>query len=579
MGNALYYGDNLDMLREHVADASVDLVYLDPPFNSNARYNVLFRTPDGERSAAQAEAFQDTWQWNELAEASYDEIMSMGGKSAEILRSLRTFLGTSDMMAYLVMMANRIHELHRVLKETGSLYLHCDPTASHYLKIVLDGIFGPNNFRTEISWRRQSAHNDAKQGRRQFGNVRDTIFFYTKSDEWKWNWLYTPYDEEYIKNFYKFVEPATGRRYRLGDITAPGGASPEKRNPHYEFLGVKRYWRYSRERMEELYKEGRIVQTKKGNVPAYKRYLDEMPGVALQNDWDDIKPVMGGEAVGYPTQKPLALLERIIKASSNEGDVVLDPFCGCGTTVHAAQKAGRQWIGIDVAHYAIGVIEDRLRGEFGDKAKFEVGGRPVDLEGARELARRDKYQFQWWANWLVGVQNYRERRKGADSGIDGVVYFRNVGASGTGRIIVSVKGGDHVGPDMVRALAGTLERERAELGLLVTLAEPSATMRREAAALGFCKTAHGKFPKVQIATVEELLDNDRPQLPPRYEVNDDELVLRKGRKKPGDPQMDFTFTIRGDKDGKTYPAERYVGRAWARATHPSETSTRRRGEA
>lgn len=566
MGNALYYGDNVDMLREHVDDASVDLIYLDPPFNSNARYNVLFRTPDGERSAAQAAAFQDTWEWNEQSAACYDEMMSAGGKPADILRSLRTFLGTSDMMAYLVMMASRLNELHRVLKDTGSLYLHCDPTASHYLKIVLDGVFGPTNFRTEISWRRQSAHNDAKQGRRQYGNVRDVIFFYTKSDKWKWNWLYTPYSENLIETAYRNVEAKTGRRYTLSDITAPGGASPEKGNPHYEFLGVTRYWRYSRKTMGELHKEGRIVQAGPGKVPRYKRYLDEMPGVPLQNDWDDIKPVMGGEAIGYPTQKPLALLERIIKASSDEGDVVLDPFCGCGTTVHAAQKNGRQWIGIDVAHYAVGVIEDRLHREFGNKAKFKVGGRPVDIEGARELARRDKYQFQWWANWLVGVQNYREHRKGADSGIDGVIYFRNVGESGTGRVIVSVKGGDNVGPDMVRALAGTLERERAELGLLVTLAEPSASMKREAAALGLHKTAHGKFPKLQIATVEDLLDNKRPLLPPRYEVNDDELILRRGRRKPGDPQLDFAFTVRGDKTGKTYPAERYVGRAWTRAS-------------
>ncbi len=563
--NRLYYGDNLDVLREHVDDESVDLIYLDPPFNSNARYNVLFRTPDGDQSAAQAAAFQDTWQWNEQSAASYDAMMGAGGKPADILRSLRTFLGSSDMMAYLVMMASRLKELHRVLKDTGSLYLHCDPTASHYLKIVLDGVFEPTSYRTEISWRRQSAHNDAKQGRCQYGNVRDVIFFYTKSDKWKWNWLYTPYSESLIESAYRNIEPKTGRRYTLSDITAPGGASPEKRNPHYDFLGVTRYWRYSRETMEKLYKEGRIVQAGPGKVPRYKRYLDEMPGVPLQNDWDDIKPVMGGEAIGYPTQKPLALLERIVKASSNEGDVVLDPFCGCGTTVHAAQENGRQWIGIDVAHYAIGVIEDRLQGEFGKRAKFEVAGRPREIEGARDLARRDKYQFQWWANWLVGVQNYRERRKGPDSGIDGIIYFRN-GPMGTGRVLVSVKGGDHLNPDMVRSLAGTVERENAELGLLVTLAEPSSNMRREAAALGLCKTAHGKFPTVQIATVGDLLDNKLPNLPPRYEVSDEELTLRKGRRQPSHPQLDFTFTIRGDKAAKTYPAERYIGRAWARAS-------------
>src|SRR5579863_904178 len=237
MGNALYYGDNLAVLREHIKDETVDLIYLDPPFNSNANYNVLFKAPDGHQSQAQIEAFEDTWHWNETAERAFDETMTSGSSdAADMLRAMRQFLGDNDMMAYLAMMAVRLLELRRVLKPKGSIYLHCDPTASHYLKLLLDGIFGAIRFRTEISWKRQSAHSDAKQGRQQYGNIRDIILFYTKSDEWSWNWLYTQYDEKYVADFYKHVESGTGRRYRLSDITGPGGAA--KGNPSYEIMGV-----------------------------------------------------------------------------------------------------------------------------------------------------------------------------------------------------------------------------------------------------------------------------------------------------------------------------------------------------
>lgn len=574
MAGTLYYGDNLDVLREHIATASVDLIYLDPPFNSNAQYNILFRTPEGEASGAQAEAFRDTWQWNEQSEASFDAMMTEGGRPAEVLRSLRTVLGTSDMMAYLANMAIRLHEMRRVLKPTGSLYLHCDPTASHYLKVVLDGVFGFESFRNEVIWKRTSAHNDP----RKYGNIHDCIFFYSNSDQWTWNRLYTPYSDAYIKA--EFRDDGSGRLVKYENLTAPSHGRDSGR---FEWRGTRpppsRMWRFSRERLEELFANGRIKTTADGRpiMRGYKTYLDEMPGVPLQSIWTDIQKVgnTSKERIGYPTQKPLALLERIIQASTKEGDVVLDPFCGCGTTVHAAQQLGRRWIGIDVAHYAIGVIEDRLTQEFGADIAFEVVGRPIELEGARDLAKRDKYQFQWWANWLVGVQNYRERRKGADSGIDGIIYFRN-GPMGTGRVIVSVKGGDNIGPDMIRALAGTVERERAEFGLLVCLAEPSANMRREAAALGLCKTAHGKYPKVQIVTIAELLADKKLNLPPRYEVTDDELTLRKARRKAGDAQLAFTFGIRGDKSGKTYPAERYVARAWKQASLRPQPSRRAR---
>ena len=354
-------------------------------------------------SDAQITAFEDSWHWNGQAEREFHEVLHQPNtRVSEMLQAFRSFLGENDLMAYLTMMTNRLLALHQALKPTGSLYLHCDPTASHYLKLVLDACFGKTRFRTEISWKRSSAHNDAKQGRRQCGNIRDVILLYTKSEQWTWNWLYTPYDREYIDAFYRHVEPETGRRYRLSDLTAarPGG------DTRYGWKGVQpykgRYWAYSRAKMEEFERKGRLVYSRNG-VPSYKRYRDEMPGVPLQNDWNDIKPAGSRESLGYPTQKPLALLERIIRASSNEGDVVLDPFAGCGTAVHAAHKLKRRWVGIDITHLAIALVERRLKDDF-PGLQYEVIGTPKDLEGARSLAGRVKYQFQWWACSLVNAQ-------------------------------------------------------------------------------------------------------------------------------------------------------------------------------
>jgi DNA modification methylase len=511
--NKLYFGDNLIILREHIADESVDLIYLDPPFNSKRDYNLLFKTPKGHSADAQITAFEDSWHWGEQAESEFREILKQPNTDvAEMIRALRSFLGENDMMAYLVMMANRLLELHRVLKSTGSIYLHCDPTASHYLKIVMDSVFGLENYRTEISWKRSSAHNDAKQGRAQYGNIRDIIFFYTKTNDWKWNQLYTEYDETYLKNFYRFVEPETGRKYRLDNLAGPGGAA--KGNPSYEVMGVTRYWRYSKEKMQKLIEEGRVVQTKPGAVPAYKRYLDEMKGVALQNDWQDIQNLASSnEQLGYPTQKPLALLERIINASSNPGDVVLDPFCGCGTAVHAAQKLGRNWIGIDITNLAISLIEKRLRDAF-PTIEFEVEGTPKDLDSARNLAFRDKYQFQWWACGLVGAQPYQGKKKGSDGGIDGYIYFQD-SADESKKIIVSVKGGENVGDTMVKDLIATVEHEKASIGLFVTLAEPTGPMSKRAVSAGFYESPIGKnYPKIQILTIEALLNKtQRPEFP------------------------------------------------------------------
>ena len=522
MPNALFYGDNLAVLREHIADESVDLVYLDPPFNSNASYNVLFREKTGEESPAQIRAFTDTWEWTQEAEYAfeYDIIGSPAVPSAvkDMITAFRQFIGRNDMMAYLVMMAPRLVELRRVLKPTGSIYLHCDPTAGHYLKLLMDAVFGAQNFRTDITWKRTSAHSDTRQGRQQHGRVHDILLFYTKTSNWNWNPVYTPYDQEYIDQFYRHVEPETGRRYRLGDLTGPGGAA--RGNPSYEVMGVTRYWRYSQDRMQELIEQGRVVQTSPGAVPAYKRYLDEMPGVPLQDVWTDIGPIgaRARERLSYPTQKPEALLERIIRASSNEGDVVLDPFCGCGTAVAAAHKLGRQWIGIDITHLAVALMKNRLQTAFGLEAgrDYEVTGEPQDEGSARALWEQDPYQFQFWAVSLLEAQPQSEQRRGADRGVDGMLYFLDGPRRTPHKAVIQVKGG-RVSSPQVRDLRGVVEREQAAMGLFISLEPPTRDMRQEAAAAGFYRSDlwARDFPKIQMRTIGEMLAGNGFDLPPR----------------------------------------------------------------
>lgn len=541
MRNALFFGDNLHILREHVPTESVDLVYLDPPFNSNASYNILFRAPSGTQSQAQIEAFDDTWHWGPAAAGAYEDVLRSGSRAAEILKAFRGFLKENDMMAYLAMMASRLVELHRILKPTGSLYLHCDPSASQYLKVLLDGIFGPDCYRTEISWKRSSAHNDAKQGRKQYGNIRDILLFYSKHSKiWTWNWQFTPYDSDYVDSFYRYVEEGTNRRYRKDNLTAAkaGGntryewrikrpingeweadieAEHLRPKPNWEYKGVlpygKRIWAYSYDNMVEFAKKGRIVYASTG-MPNYKRYLDEMPGVPLQNNWDDISPVGSKERLGYPTQKPLALLERVIATSSNSGDVILDPFCGCGTAVHAAEKLQRKWIGIDITFPAIQIISDRLSHHF-PNAKYGVEGIPTTVDDARELTRIDPFQFQFWAVALVGGHSRYGRHKGADQGVDGQFFFK-VDAKTDGIGIISVKGGEKVGPSMVRDLRGTIERENADMGVFISLAEPTREMKKEAAAAGFFESSQGRHERLQIRTIDELLSGFSIDCPLQY---------------------------------------------------------------
>ncbi len=511
--NQLFFGDNLHVLRESIADASVDLVYLDPPFNSKRDYNLLFKSPEGGESHAQITAFEDSWHWGEQAEREYGEILQSGHtRMADLISAFRSFLGENDLMAYLVMMANRLLELHRVLKPTGSLYLHCDPTASHYLKLVLDAVFGIENYRNEIIWQRTNVHSDSKT----WSKVSDTIFFYSRGSSIVWNSIYCPHTDDYIADKYAKSD-SDGRKYTLDNMTSPN----PRPNMMYEWKGYPHPpmgWRYSKETMAKLDAEGRIwYPDDKAKRPRLKRYLDEMQGTLLGNVWTDIAPInsQAQERLGYPTQKPLALLERILNASSNPGDVVLDPFCGCGTAVHAAQKLGRSWIGIDITHLAISLIEKRLKDAFPGIA-FEVHGTPKDLEGARDLAERDKYQFQWWACSLVDAQPFQGKKKGADGGIDGLIYFADAvgGKAATQRLVVSVKGG-HVTVNQVRDLKGVLDREKAPIGLFVTLEEPTKPMRVEAASAGFYRGGNGKdYPRLQLLTVAELLEGrKRPEFP------------------------------------------------------------------
>jgi len=497
--NMLYFGDNLDILRRYIQDESIDLIYLDPPFNSKATYNVLFESKDGAMSSAQINAFEDTWHWDEVAVLTYKEVVEGGGELATCLLSLRKLLGDNDMMAYLTMMAPRLHELHRVLKTTGCLYLHCDPTASHYLKMLLDAIFGFRNYRNEIVWKRTSAHSDSKL----YGRSHDILFFYTKSDDFTSNKQYQPYDESYVESHYRYVDD-NGRRYRTDNLTA---TSLSGGGYEYEWNGVTKIWRTPEARMQELHDEGRIYYTRTGTAE-YIRYLDEMPGVPAQDIWDDIPPInsQAAERLGYPTQKPEALLERIIEGSSNPGDLVLDPFCGCGTTIAVAQKLERRWIGIDITHLAVTLMKHRLADTFGNEIveEYEVIGEPVSHESAAALAKQDPHQFQVWALGLVNARP-NHVKKGADKGIDGQLFFHDDPKGQTKQIIISVKAGK-TGVAHIRDLRGVVEREEAEIGVMICLQKSTKPMRAEAAEAGFYTSPWGtKHPRMQILTIEDLL--------------------------------------------------------------------------
>ena len=521
MPNTLFYGDNLQVLREHIADASVDLVYLDPPFNSNASYNVLFREKSGEDSPAQIKAFTDTWEWSLETERTFEQdiILHPGTPAAvkDMIAAFRQFIGRNAMLAYLVMMTPRLVELRRVLKPTGSLYLHCDPTASHYLKIVLDTVFGASNFRNELVWKRTNAHSDTSQGAKHFGRIHDVILRYSCGPQVVWNTQYVDYDPDYVENFYRMIEPETGRRFQAVDLTArkPGGDTLYEWNGVYPYQG--RYWAYSKDKMAEFERQGRLYYTRTG-MPRLKYYLDEMPGMPVQDIWADVSHVLGNQRLGYATQKPEALLERIIQASSNEGDVILDPFCGCGTAVAAAHKLDRQWLGIDVTHLAVALMKSRLKTAFNldPGADYAVVGEPRDVGSARALWEQDPYQFQFWAVSLLEAQPQAEQRRGADQGIDGVIYFVDGPRRTPQKVVIQVKGG-RVSSPQIRDLKGVVEREKAALGLFISLDDPTRDMRTEEASGGFYHSDlwQQDYPKIQIRTIADLLADRGFDLPPR----------------------------------------------------------------
>ena len=548
--NVLYYGDNLQILRKYIPDNSIDLIYLDPPFNSNATYNVLFKEPTGEPSQAQITAFDDTWHWGIESERTFQEIiMHAPVNIAELITAFRNFIHQNDMMAYLVMMCIRLLELRRVLKPTGSIYLHCDSTASHYLKILMDAVFGIRNFRSEIIWRRTGSNSAAKR----FGPLHQTILYYVKTTGSAYYSVMAPYTKNYIDEF--FTEQDERGYYQSVALTGTGIRSGDSGLPWrgYDPSNVKRHWQpasylYTKykeltgddlakypllKRLDKLDEIGLIHWGKKDTVPRYKYYLADAPGVPLQDIWayqpgtegcvygkpkegidQDVKwlSTKDRERLGYPTQKPEGVLERIIKSSSKKGDIILDPFCGCGTTVVVANKLNRKWIGIDITHLAIATMKWRLDTIF-PGIKYRVIGEPKDLSSAVELAKQNKYQFQWWAVSLIGGQPYGDKKKGADTGIDGYLYFMDE-KDKVKKAIISVKGGGTSVKD-IRDLGHVIDREKADIGIFITLEQSTRPMETEAVTKGFYHSPLGKdYPRIQILTIEELLKGKVPDVPP-----------------------------------------------------------------
>ena len=524
--NTLFYGDNLSILRQrdHFPNECIDLVYLDPPFNSSRSYNVLFKDESGLDAEAQLEAFQDTWHWGPTTQETYQYIINEAPhRTGKMIAALYDAIGANQMMAYLVMMTARLVELHRVLKPTGSLYLHCDPTASHYLKIILDTIFEPHNFLSEIVWKRTSAHSSAKRP----GPIHDVVLFYAKGVAYIWNDVRQDYDKNYIASAFSRSDE-TNRRWKSSDLTGSGIRHGET-GDNWRGIDVTakgRHWMYPPKVLDEFDAEGKIYWPKKmGGMPRLKQYLDEMKGVSLQDIWDDIPPIssQASERLGYPTQKPIVLLERIIQVSSNPGDIVLDPFCGCGTAVAAAQKLGRRWIGIDITHLAISLQKYRLKDAFNLEPgqDYQVVGEPINVGGARQLAKEDRYQFQWWALSLIkarplgGEAGQKAGKKGKDGGIDGVINFIDDASNKAKTVLVQVKSGQVKVGD-IRDLRGAVEREKAVIGVFITLEPPSKVMLTEATTAGFYHSPgwNQDYPRLQILTIEELLKGAEVKMPP-----------------------------------------------------------------
>lgn len=530
--NKLWYGDNLTIMQRHMGMHAVDLIYLDPPFNSKQNYNLLYKTMTGKPVPEQVEAFCDTWEMDAQKEAiarSMPVLMREHGIDDYYVDFWRLWMQAlrntqPHLLAYLIFMVQRLLFMKSILRPTGSIYLHCDPTASHYIKVMMDGIFGHNNFRNEIVWKRTGSHGGSKR----WGPVHDTILFYTASDNYTWNRVFQEYDPKYLADFYRFNDERG--RYRLVTLT---GAGIRTGDSGREWRGVNptdsgRHWAVPKSALEAAYpnrdlsglstqekldlldQAGLVYWPTRGSVPQQKRYSDENPGVGIQDIITDIGPIssQSKERMGYPTQKPIALLERIIQASSNKGDVVFDPFCGCGTTIYAAEKLQRKWIGCDIAILSIKLVREVLteRYRLVEGKHFSVDGIPVSVEGAQALFNQDPSTFQ---NWFVErVGGFPMQRKSADRGIDGRIYFET--RDGLREMMIQVKGGKHVRPTDVRDLRGVLEREaNAEMAGFLSIAPPTKAMKDEAAAAGMYEYGGIQYPRIQFLTTEDVLVEKR----------------------------------------------------------------------
>jgi site-specific DNA-methyltransferase (adenine-specific) len=488
--NFLFYGDNLDVLRKQIKDEVVDLCYIDPPFNSKRNYNQIYNNI-GTEDRAQAQAFTDTWVWDTHAITGFAEILAndfgrFQPKLVDLIGGLQSVLGRGSLLAYLVSIALRVTEIHRTLKPTGVFFLHCDPTASHYLKLILDAIFCPQggDFRNEIAW----CYSHGGKSKRWFGRKHDVILFYSKSDE------------------YKFDPDAVRIEMRSGKKSFGGRLETDKDGRVYRLVyGTK---------------------NAKGETRYYKYYLDE--GKLPEDWWTDINSIQASSAerLGYPTQKPEALLERLIKVCSEEGDTIIDAYCGCGTSIVVAEKLNRRWIGIDITYQSISLVLKRLEDELGESAlgKISLNGIPQDMDSARALANKQddrlRKEFEKWA--VLTFTNNRaiiNEKKGADSGIDGQAYFLT-GKGDNAKIIFQVKSGGVKRAD-VATLNGDMAREKAALGVLITLEEPTKPMINEAKGAGqfWHETMAKNYDRIEIVTVRDIIEKGkRLDIPMSLEV-------------------------------------------------------------
>lgn len=503
--NRLFCGDNLEVMRRHIPDNCIDLVYIDPPFNSKRNYNIFFDDADIQ---VQRIAFEDTWSYQSIQDSLSELETLQTDKLHRLLKAYQEIAPAA--FPYLVMMTLRFIELHRVLKPTGSFYLHCDATMSHYLKTICDAVFNSRNFQNEIIWARSLPHGNV---RKTFGRAHDTIFFYTKSEQYIRNPPFAPHRKEYIKQFYKTIEEKTLRRYQSVSLLNPNTNRP---NLTYEWNGHTRVWKWTRERMEKAHNDGLLVYSKTG-IARYKNYLDQMKGTPLQDIWDDVSPLMGGSAerLGYPTQKPKALLERIISASTNEDDIVLDAFCGCGTTLDAAEGLHRRWVGIDISPVAVSLMESRLKRTYkSDLAKYEVGGIPETLEAAEELWKRNAFAFQDW--WLMQYQIFSATfgSKGADQGLDGLGLFAEERGE-PAKVGFQVKGGKNIKSGHIDELLGAMVKFRCLMGVFLTTTPLTTPMLKTIAGQGSIEIGETLYPRLQFLTLEQHFQNLRPKLPPR----------------------------------------------------------------